>query len=270
MINLNHSQDIRYLSAGMLYTPISCLVIFVSILNLLGLPNLRGYFSKDLVLEMMNYSNASLLVMTVLFINVFFTYYYTYQLFYYSFQSIKLVPYQNFHSPLLMHTFLLLIMRFSTLLFGFIFLKYVCYSIIFYPVPTINKSIPIIINLFIFSILYINTKLFTSNSPLLNYYFSNIIYLSNLILRLSSNAYYNLGFSLVKSLELGLFNYSLNIYLVSSFYRVSNTLFKLSSLSPIKVILFSIFFFLFIVFIILLNNIIYYIWLLLIKFHEWI
>ena len=59
MINLNHSQDIRYLSSGILYTPFSSLVMYVSILNLLGLPNLSGYFSKDLVLEIVNYSSAS-------------------------------------------------------------------------------------------------------------------------------------------------------------------------------------------------------------------
>nr|UBX38554.1 NADH dehydrogenase subunit 5 [Brachionus fernandoi] len=118
MINLNHSQDIRYLSSGMLYTPMSCMVMYVSILNLLGMPNLSGYFSKDLVLEMMNYSWLSSIVMLVLFVNVFFTYYYTYQLFFYSFQPIKVLPYQNFHSPLSTHTVCLFLMSLSTLVFA--------------------------------------------------------------------------------------------------------------------------------------------------------
>jgi len=47
MININHSQDIRYLSKGSIYTPFSSTVIRVSIINLLGVPNIRGYFSKD-------------------------------------------------------------------------------------------------------------------------------------------------------------------------------------------------------------------------------
>lgn len=59
IISLNHSQDIRYLSSGMAYTPFSSIIMYVSLLNLLGLPNLSGYFSKDLVLEIMNYSASS-------------------------------------------------------------------------------------------------------------------------------------------------------------------------------------------------------------------
>jgi NADH-ubiquinone oxidoreductase chain 5 len=259
IINLNHSQDIRYLSSGIVYTPISCIVIYVSILNLLGLPNLSGYFSKDLVLEIINYSNLSFIIIRVLFLNVFFTYYYTYQLFFYSFQSIKLVPYQNFHFPLFIHSILLLLIRISTLLFGFFFLSHICYSVIFLPVPLLNKTLPFIINISIFFLLYINKKLFTSNIPLLNYYFSNIIYLSNIILTIRSNLYYNLGFSLVKSLEIGMLNYSLNIYSIVSFYKLSDILLKLSILQPIKIILYSFLLLFFIFFFILLNNINYYI-----------
>src|SRR5574343_206212 len=49
--NINHSQDIRYLSKGAIYTPFSSIIINVSLLNLLGMNIIRGFFSKDLVLE---------------------------------------------------------------------------------------------------------------------------------------------------------------------------------------------------------------------------
>lgn len=259
IINLNHSQDIRYLSSGILYTPISCTVMYVSVLNLLGLPNLRGYFSKDLVLEIMNYSSSSILVIVVLFINVFFTYYYTYQLFFYSFQPIKVLPYQNFHPPMLAHTLCLFIMSISTLLFGFFFLRHICSLTLFYPVPSINKFLPLYINIFMFLHLFLNTKLFTSNNPILNYYFSNIIYLSNLILTLRSNLYYNLSFILVKSLEFGILNYSLNSYPKLMFTHISSYILNLSTLNPIKTVLFIRPFILLLFVIILLNNIINYI-----------
>lgn len=266
IINLNHSQDIRYLSSGMLYTPISCLIIYVSILNLLGLPNLSGYFSKDLILEMMNYSSYSFLIILVLFLNVFFTYYYTYQLFFYSFQPIKVLPYQNFHSPMFFHSICLFVIACSTLLFGFFFMSHICSFILFYPVPTVNKWLPLFLNVIIFVILFLNGKLFTSNNPLVNYYFSNIMYLSNLILTASSNLYYNLGFMIVKSIEIGLFNYSLNTFTKSSFFQLSHLFLKLSMLNRIKIVLYSSLFLLLMNIIFLLNNIIYYIWLLLIKF----
>lgn len=267
IINLNHSQDIRYLSSGILYTPISCIIIYVSILNLLGLPNLSGYFSKDLVLEIINYSSVSVLVIFVLFINVFFTYYYTYQLFYYSFQPIKVLPYQNFHSPIVSHTICLFLMSVTTLIFGFFFLSHICSLTLFYPVPSVNKFIPLYINGVIFLHLYLNSKLFTSNSPILNYYFSNIIYLSNFILTLRSNIYYNLRFMLVKSLEFGVLNYSLNSYPKVVFLQLSSNILNISILSPIKTALLISSFMLLLITLILLNNIIYYIWLLLIKFH---
>jgi len=85
MINMNHSQDIRYLSKGSVYTPFSSIIINVSILNLLGVPNMRGYFSKDLVLERINFNNSSIFVIAVMYMNVVFTYYYSYKLFFFRF-----------------------------------------------------------------------------------------------------------------------------------------------------------------------------------------
>lgn len=259
IINLNHSQDIRYLSSGMLYTPMSCLIMYVSILNLLGLPNLSGYFSKDLVLEIINYSYNSVVVILVLFINVFFTYFYTYQLFYFSFQPIKLFPYQNFHSPILFHSLLLFLISVSTLLFGFFFINNVRVFLVIYPVPVLNKSLPYFINIFVFLYLLFNNKLFYSNNPLINYYFSNIIFLSNFMLTFSSNMYYNMRFLLVKSVEMGAFNHILNVHTSNSVIYISNQLLSLSMLHPIKLVMYSFMFVLLLFVLLLLNNINYYI-----------
>nr|WOV68821.1 NADH dehydrogenase subunit 5 [Brachionus falcatus] len=239
MINLNHSQDIRYLSSGMVYTPFSSMVMYVSLLNLLGMPNVSGFFSKDMVLEMMNYSSSSAVVITVLFLNVFFTYYYTYQLFFYSFQPVKLVPYQNFHYPMVFHAVLLLAMACSTLFFGFFFMSVINSFLLFYPVPVLNKMLPLVINLAMFLMLYLLSKQFTSNSPLVNYYFSNMMFLSNLCLSLSSSLYYHIGFMLVKTVELGLFSFSVNTYTSSSLIGLSNMILNLSMVRPMNMVLFS-------------------------------
>ena len=255
MINLNHSQDIRYLSSGMLYTPMSCMVMYVSILNLLGMPNLSGYFSKDLVLEIMNYSWLSPVVLFVLFLNVFFTYYYTYQLVFYSFQPIKVLPYQNFHSPSLPHTLCLFLMSLRTILFGFFFMRHICPFILFYPVPSLNKWLPLFINFVMFSHLLLNAKLFTSNAPTLNYYFSNIIYLSNVMLRAASNLHYNLSFMLVKSLEIGVLRFSLNTYTKLTFAQLTRYVFDISILNPMKIVLWSSPLLALLIVLVLLNNI---------------
>jgi NADH-quinone oxidoreductase subunit L len=76
---INHRQDIRSLSAGGILVPGSRSLIAASIVNLLGLPWTRGFFSKDLILERINYSLLrSILILTV-FLNVALTYYYTFQ-----------------------------------------------------------------------------------------------------------------------------------------------------------------------------------------------
>nr|QST18667.1 NADH dehydrogenase subunit 5 [Brachionus angularis] len=239
MISLNHSQDIRYLSSGMAYTPFSSMIMYVSLLNLLGLPNLSGYFSKDLVLEMMNYSSSSWVVILMLFLNVCFTYYYTYQLFFYSFQPNKVSSYQNFHSPMLLHSVLLSLLAITTLLFGYFFMSHICSFILFYPVPVFLKWLPLALNLSFFIFLLLNGSLFTITCPILVYYFSSMMYLSNLLLTGASNLYYTVGFSLVKSVELGLMNFSFNSHLASSVHKIAHSFMSFSMLSPMKMVLFS-------------------------------
>ena len=106
MTNLNHSQDIRYLSKGATLTPFSSSLISISIVNLLGLPILSGFFSKDLILESLNYSNSSMLVMVIIYVNVLLTYFYSFKLFYYSFQSIKSSSISLFHQATAFHSLL--------------------------------------------------------------------------------------------------------------------------------------------------------------------
>lgn len=47
----SHYQDIRFLRRGLLLTPVSSSYIFISSLRLFGLPFVRGFYSKDYVLE---------------------------------------------------------------------------------------------------------------------------------------------------------------------------------------------------------------------------
>lgn len=246
IINLSHSQDIRYLSIGVKYTPFSCFIIYVCLLNLLGLPSLRGFFSKDLVLETVNYRNYSSLLTLILYINVFFTYYYTYQLFFYSFQTNKLSPYLNFHSPILIHAILLFIIRLFTLIFGYFYLNLINPFIIFVSVNFFNKILPLVINLLVFILLFLNNKLFTFINQKLSFYFSNIIFLSNIIITLSSNLFLNFNFKIVKSLELGFINYSVNSYFSSLFSFIQTTFINLRITQPLKLVFTCIFVILFI------------------------
>lgn len=234
IINLNHSQDARYLSSGYLFTPFSCFIMSISLLNLLGLPRLRGFFSKDLVLESISFSNVSLFLELVLYCNVIFTYYYTYKLFYYSFRTNKLNPYQLFHSVSLLHLVLICLLGLSTLFFSSFFIRSIFSYVIFYPLALSVKFLPILLNTSMFLYLLVFLALPTVKSKFVASYGSSILFLSNLAMTFSSNFYYSMLFSSVKSTEIGFINYSINsqftkpvasltAVLFSSLFKVQST-----------------------------------------------
>lgn len=201
MINLNHSQDIRYLSSGSLITPFSSLLIRVSIINLLGIPSITGYFSKDLVLECINYSNLSIFVIRIVYVNVLITYYYSYKLFYYSFQSVKFNPYQLFHSPVLLHSILMSLLGLSTLFFTYVYMNIVYLSVLFYPVVYTVKFLPLLLNIRLFIYLCVFLCLPTVLRKSVSSYFSSILFLSPICMRLMPKLYYNTMFNSVISVE---------------------------------------------------------------------
>ncbi len=257
MINLNHAQDARYLSGGYFITPFSVMLINVSLLNLLGMPRLRGFFSKDLVLETISYSNASWFIELILYINVFFTYYYTYKLFYFSFSSTKLNPYQLHHTVSLVHTTLMAILGCFTLLFRSVFMNFIFPYLMFYAMPLSLKFAPILINLSVFSYLLFFGVLPSLKSKLSANYGSSMLFLSNIAMTVSSNSYYSLLFNSVKSTEFGTINYSVNSQFVKPVFSMSasllSSLYKIQS-TVLSVSLFVVFM-LFLSLLVLLNNI---------------
>lgn len=248
MINLNHSQDSRYLSSGFIYTPFSCFIISVSLVNLLGLPSLRGFFSKDLVLETLRFSNLSITIEIILYLNVIFTYYYTYKLFYYSFSPNKLNPYQLFHSVVPLHYVCILFLRFITLFFGTLFMSSIFPFIIFYPIPYSLKFLPLFLNSIIFMILFTFLVLPTLKTKYASAFFSSMLFLRNIIITLSSNLYYSILFTSVKSVEFGFINFTINTQSVLPTTSLSSSL--LLTLFKIQISTYlSCFMFLFIMFI---------------------
>jgi NADH-ubiquinone oxidoreductase chain 5 len=225
MINLNHSQDARYLSSGFIYTPFSCFIMSVSLVNLLGLPRLRGFFSKDLVLETIRFSNVSFFLELVLYLNVIFTYYYTYKLFFYSFRSNKLNPYQMFHSVRLIHVTLICFLGLSTLVFSSFFIRSIFSFVVFYPLALSVKFVPLILNSLMFAYLVVFLALPTLKSKLVASYCSSMLFLSNLAITFSSNLYYKVLFSAVKSTEIGFINYSLNSQIAKPLSVLTSSLF---------------------------------------------
>lgn len=91
----SHYQDARVLSAGLKITPISYSYILVSVFSLLGVPFLRGFYSKDMVLEALCYNyGLRVICSVVLYLNLLFTFVYSLRVVLFSASVVRLRPYR--------------------------------------------------------------------------------------------------------------------------------------------------------------------------------
>lgn len=261
--NLSHSQDIRFLSSGYFFTTSSFYIMSVSLINLLGLPTIRGYFSKDFVLERCNFSFISYFLLFLIFFNIIFTYYYTYQLFYFSFRTLKLTPYSLVHLSSFTHIFCLTFISIVGILFGYVWITNIIIYTVHVTVPLVWKLTPYFINIVVFLYLILNLSLFKVNKSKVSFYFSNMIFLSCVIITFISNVFINSRFYFCKSSEFGLFNSILNSDLPKSISSISLSFYKLFSINSLLISFLAMFFILFLL-LFLLCNIIYYVQLLLV------
>nr|QOL00914.1 NADH dehydrogenase subunit 5 [Chorthippus maritimus huabeiensis] len=82
--NLKDSQDIRFMGSIVNFMPLTSICLNVSSLSLCGIPFLAGFYSKDLILEMVCLSWINCLVFFLYFISTGLTASYSFRLFYYS------------------------------------------------------------------------------------------------------------------------------------------------------------------------------------------
>nr|YP_010004100.1 NADH dehydrogenase subunit 5 [Appias nero]QNR01206.1 NADH dehydrogenase subunit 5 [Appias nero] len=77
---LNDNQDIRYMGGLSLYIPMTSLCLNISNLALCGIPFLAGFYSKDLVLEVVSMSNLNMIVFFLYYFSTGLTMFYTIRL----------------------------------------------------------------------------------------------------------------------------------------------------------------------------------------------
>nr|URT60201.1 NADH dehydrogenase subunit 5 [Gortyna sp.] len=77
---MNDTQDIRLMGGISLYIPLTSLCMNVSNMALCGIPFLAGFYSKDLILELVSFSNLNLMVFFLYYISTGLTMFYTFRL----------------------------------------------------------------------------------------------------------------------------------------------------------------------------------------------
>nr|AND96610.1 NADH deshydrogenase subunit 5 [Helictopleurus quadripunctatus] len=81
--NLNNCQDIRFMGNLINLMPLTCSFFIISNMALCGLPFLSGFYSKDLILEVISMNYLNLFIYIIFFISTGLTVSYTFRLIYY-------------------------------------------------------------------------------------------------------------------------------------------------------------------------------------------
>nr|YP_009441676.1 NADH dehydrogenase subunit 5 [Amara communis]AOY39195.1 NADH dehydrogenase subunit 5 [Amara communis] len=82
--NLKDMQDIRFMGNLMVHMPLTCICMNVSNLALCGMPFLAGFYSKDLILEVVCMNYVNIYIFILFFISTGLTVCYSFRLCYYS------------------------------------------------------------------------------------------------------------------------------------------------------------------------------------------
>nr|QNG56256.1 NADH dehydrogenase subunit 5 [Platisus vespertinus] len=82
--NLNSCQDIRFMGSLVFYLPLTCTFFNISNFALCGLPFLSGFYSKDLIVEVMSMQYLNIFIYMIFYVSIGLTVCYSIRLAYYS------------------------------------------------------------------------------------------------------------------------------------------------------------------------------------------
>nr|ASW26908.1 NADH dehydrogenase subunit 5 [Gallerucida bifasciata] len=81
--NMNNCQDIRYMGGTIKQLPLTSCYFMISNLSLCGFPFMSGFYSKDLIVEMMSMSYMNMYIYMIYYISIGLTVSYSFRLVYY-------------------------------------------------------------------------------------------------------------------------------------------------------------------------------------------
>nr|YP_010329922.1 NADH dehydrogenase subunit 5 [Neocerura liturata]UNP54672.1 NADH dehydrogenase subunit 5 [Neocerura liturata] len=135
---MNDMQDIRYMGGIGGFIPLTSLCLNISNMALCGIPFLAGFYSKDLILEMVSFSNLNLMIFLLYYVSTGLTMFYSFRLMMYlMINDYNLLSIYNLYDEdyiMLKSMFILLIMSLisgsllSWLIFNYPFMIYLPFN----------------------------------------------------------------------------------------------------------------------------------------------
>nr|YP_010613685.1 NADH dehydrogenase subunit 5 [Lethe chandica]WAR69329.1 NADH dehydrogenase subunit 5 [Lethe chandica] len=242
---MNDNQDIRMMGGLSLYIPLTSLCLNISNLALCGIPFLAGFYSKDLILEVVSMSNLNFLIFYLYYVSTGLTMFYTIRLLMYLMVNDYnlLAIYNLFEEDYIMlkSMFILLIMSLisgsflSWLIFSYPYMIYLSFNM---------KMMVIYVSLLglLMGILISNMKIYSLNKFMVTYNLSSFLTLMWFMPSLSTyglNYYFlNFGQKLLVNIDMGWSElYSgQGMYKIIKYYSLVNYVYQKNNL---KIYLYS-------------------------------
>nr|YP_009139389.1 NADH dehydrogenase subunit 5 [Callimorpha dominula]AKF78249.1 NADH dehydrogenase subunit 5 [Callimorpha dominula] len=207
---MNDMQDIRFMGGISLYIPMTSLCMNISNMALCGIPFLAGFYSKDLILELISFSNLNLLIFFLYYISTGLTMFYTVRLIMFLMvNDYNLISIYNLYDEDYVMLKSMFILLFMSVVSGS-FLSWMIFS---YPymiyLPFNLKMMVIYVSLIggILGYIISNMSIYSINKFILTYNLSNFLCLMWFMPNLSTYglSYYFLNFSqkLLKIVDMG-------------------------------------------------------------------
>nr|YP_010449382.1 NADH dehydrogenase subunit 5 [Jamides bochus]UTT74586.1 NADH dehydrogenase subunit 5 [Jamides bochus] len=232
------NQDIRFMGGLSVYIPMTSLCMNISNLSLCGIPFLAGFYSKDLILEMVLMSNLNLLIFILYYLSTGMTMFYTIRLLIYlMINDYNLISIFNIYDEDYIMLKGMMILLFMSIFSGSM-LNWLIYNYPYMIYLSLNMKL-MVIYFTIFGLLmgYLisNMNFYSLNKFLFSYKLSmflcNMWFMPSLSTYGLSNMYLNYSYNLKYMIDLGWSEYYSGYGLLSimknysffySFYQMNN------------------------------------------------
>nr|YP_009537812.1 NADH dehydrogenase subunit 5 [Athyma lysanias]AYN60529.1 NADH dehydrogenase subunit 5 [Athyma lysanias] len=242
---MNNNQDIRMMGGISFYIPLTSLCLNISNLALCGIPFLAGFYSKDMILEMVSMSNLNLLIFYLYYFSTGLTMFYTIRLLMYlMINDYNLLSIYNLYDEDYVMLKSMFVLLFMSLVSG----SFLSWLIFYYPymiyLPISLKMMVIYVSIggMFMGLLISNMNIYSLNKFLMFYNLSGFLTLMWFLPNLSTYGlnYYFLKFGQIlgKNIDMGWSEiYSgQGMYKIIKFYSLINMIYQMNNF---KIYLFS-------------------------------
>nr|YP_010701145.1 NADH dehydrogenase subunit 5 [Celastrina oreas]WCI21386.1 NADH dehydrogenase subunit 5 [Celastrina oreas] len=225
---MNDNQDIRFMGGLSIYIPITSLCLNISNLSLCGIPFLAGFYSKDLILEMVMMSNLNLLIFMLYYLSTGMTMFYTIRLLMYlMINDYNLISIFNIYDEdyiMLKSMMILLLMS----VFSGSMLNWLIYNYPYMIYLSFNMKLMVIYFIImglLMGYLISNMNFYSLNKFLISYKFSmflcDMFFMPKLFTYGLSNMYLNYSYNLKNLVDFGWSEYYMSYGLLNIIKKYS-------------------------------------------------